>query len=204
MDGAEALVSKASFDKSHSAGIMVIDAMRRNGSGDTVALFTDVQVSNVSAGEAADEASGSETFGDGIVVANGALASFNRFKVSKVERVGVLLNGKYDWQTIEEQFGKRDLVTKEAVERSKRDKKGKRDSVLSFGSVEKAKIGINNQMLTEELGKRDSVEELSNDVTTSETESAYSTDAIAIPAFSFLNKEFMEAVFGAAMESQEQ
>jgi hypothetical protein len=204
MDGAEALVSKAIFDKSYNAGILVMDAMRRNGSGDTIALFTDVQVSNVSAGEAADEASGTETFGDGIVVANGALASFNRFKVSEVERVGVLLNGRYNWEEIEEQFGKRDLVSKEAVERSKRDKKGKRDSVLSFGSVEKAKIGINNQMVTDELGKRDSVEELSNDVSTSETESAYSTDAMAIPTFSFLNKEFMEAVFGAAMDSQQQ
>jgi hypothetical protein len=181
-----------------------MDAMRRNGSGDTIALFTDVQVSNVSAGEAADEASGTETFGDGIVVANGALASFNRFKVSEVERVGVLLNGRYNWEEIEEQFGKRDLVSKEAVERSKRDKKGKRDSVLSFGSVEKAKIGINNQMVTDELGKRDSVEEFSNDVSTSETESAYSTDAMAIPSFSLLNKEFMEAVFGAAMDSQQQ
>jgi hypothetical protein len=205
MDGAEAVVSKASFDGSHYAGALVTDAMRRNGSGDTLALFTDVTITNVASSEVGDKSSGSnETFGDGIVVSNGALASFSRFKVSEVERVGVLLNGRYNWEEIEEQFGKRDLVSKEAVERSKRDKKGKRDSVLSFGSVEKAKVGINNQMLIGELGKRDSVEELSNDVSTSETESAYSTDAIAIPAFSFLNKEFMEAVFGAAMESQEQ
>ena len=204
MDGAEALVSKAKFDGSYNTGVLVMDAMRRNGSGDTVALFTDVQVSNVSAGEAADEASGTDTFGDGIVVANGALASFNRFKVSKVERVGILLNGKYDWEKIENNFGKRDQVSKEAVERSKKDKEGKRDAVLSFGSVEKAKVGINNQMVTEELGKRDKIGDISSSVTTSETESSYSTDAIAIPAFSFLNKEFMEAVFGAAMDSQEQ
>jgi hypothetical protein len=77
MDGAEALVSKASFDKSYNAGILVMDATRRNGSGDTIALFTDVQVSNVFAGDAADEASGTDSFGDGIVVASGALASFN-------------------------------------------------------------------------------------------------------------------------------
>ena len=47
MDGAEALVSKAKFDQAYTAGILIMDAMRRNGSGDTVALFTDVQVSNV-------------------------------------------------------------------------------------------------------------------------------------------------------------
>ena len=60
------------------------------------------------------------------------------------------------------------------------------------------------EMTTEELGKKDSVEELSNDVSTSETESSYSTDAIAIPTFSLLDKDFMEMVFGASLDEQAQ
>ena len=204
MDGAETLISKAKIEKAHYAGILAIDALRRNGSGDTMTLMSDVQIGKISASDSADETAEGETFGDGIVLAQGAIASVSRFKVSEVERVGVLLNGKADWQSIEDAFGKRDLVSKAVVELSKTDKKGKRDSVLSFGSVEKAKVGINNQMATDDLGKRDSVEEVSSDVSTSETESSYSTDAMAIPTFSVLNKEFMEAVFGASLDQQAQ
>ena len=202
MDGAEALVSKASFDKSNYIGVYVVDSMRRNGSGNTLALFTDVTVTNVKKGQTADASAEGELFGDGIVVAAGALASFNRFKVSSVERVGVLLNGRYDLTELEETFGKKGQVEKEAVERSKVDKNGKVDAVLSQGSIEKSKVGINNQM-TDELGKKSKVD-LSTSVTTSETEKEYSTDAIAVPSFSLLNKAFMEEVFGAGLDAQQE
>ena len=82
------------------------------------------------------------------------------------------------------------------------DKNGKVDAVLSQGSIEKSKVGINNQM-TDELGKKSKVD-LSTSVTTSETEKEYSTDAIAVPSFSLLNKAFMEEVFGAGLDAQQE
>lgn len=224
MDGAEVLASKVSIDGAHYAGVLVSDALRRNGSGDTMALFTDLSVNSVLPSEVDDISAEGETFGDGIVVGPGALSSFDKFTVSDVARCGVLLAGRYDWNTFESNFtGNGDSETN-ALESSSTGKAGNPSAVLSRGYISGARVGVNIQMdshadeidaVADEIDNvadeidvvADEIDliskSVSSDVVTSDTNESESTVQMAIPFFSFLHKEFMEEVFGAVIDGQQ-